>query len=86
MIDWTNTKMEYRQLGKTGLKVSALSLGSWTTYGGTEDYKTCYDCCTKALQLGCNFFDCAEIYANGEAERVMGIRFLFYKTMTIFYD
>ena len=40
-IDWSKTGMEYRHLGRTGLKVSALSLGAWTTYGGTSDQNTC---------------------------------------------
>ena len=40
-IDWSKTNMEYRYLGRTGLKVSALSLGAWTTYGGTSDQNTC---------------------------------------------
>lgn len=71
-IDWALTGMEYRHLGNTGLLVSALSLGSWTTYGGTEDEETCYQCCTKALEMGCNFFDCAEVYASGQAEIVLG--------------
>lgn len=64
--------MEYRHLGRTGLKVSALSLGAWTTYGGTEDQKTCAECMTEALKLGVNYFDNAEVYASGEAEKVMG--------------
>ena len=42
-IDWSKTGMEYRHLGRTGLKVSALSLGAWTTYGGTSDQNTCGD-------------------------------------------
>jgi len=64
--------MPYRHLGNTGLKVSALSIGSWTTYGGTSAEETSMECMTKALKLGCNFFDCAEVYASGKAEEVMG--------------
>ena len=52
--------------------MSSLSIGSWTTYGGTSAEKTSLDCMTRALELGCNFFDCAEVYADGKAEEVMG--------------
>eukprot|EP00940_MAST-03C_sp_MAST-3C-sp2_P001811 g1811.t1 len=72
MVDWGKTNMEYRKLGGTGLKVSALSLGAWTTYGGTEDEKRCYECMTAALRSGVNYFDNAEVYASGRAEIVMG--------------
>lgn len=71
-IDWSKNDMEYRFLGNTGLKVSALSLGAWTTYGGTESQKTCSDCMLEALKLGVNYFDNAEVYADGQAETVMG--------------
>ncbi|EHK96211.1 putative Voltage-gated potassium channel subunit beta-1 [Glarea lozoyensis 74030] len=56
--------MEYRFLGRSGLKVSALSLGGWLTYGGHVE-EAAYD-------IGVNFFDCAETYSAGESERVMG--------------
>jgi aryl-alcohol dehydrogenase-like predicted oxidoreductase len=65
MVDWSTTGMEYRHLGRTGLKVSALSIGSWVTYGGTSEEDTSLACMTRALELGCNFFDCAEVYADG---------------------
>lgn len=64
--------MKYNHLGKTGLKVSALSLGAWVTYGGTEAEEMSYQCMTVALRGGVNFFDNAEGYAEGNAERVMG--------------
>ena len=64
--------MEYRYLGKTGLKVSALSLGAWVTYGGQVGESIAYDCMTAAYEHGVNFFDNAEAYAGGEAETVMG--------------
>ena len=61
MVDWSTTGMEYRHLGRTGLKVSALSIGSWVTYGGTSEEDTSLACMTRALELGCNFFDAAEV-------------------------
>jgi voltage-dependent potassium channel beta subunit len=64
--------MEYRNLGKAGIKISALSLGAWVTYGGQVDEETAYDCMTAAYEAGVNFFDNAEAYANGNAEAVMG--------------
>ncbi len=64
--------MEYRQLGSAGLCVSALSLGAWVTYGGQVGEETAAECMLAARQAGVNFFDNAEVYANGEAERVMG--------------
>ena len=65
--------MEYRRLGKTGLKVSAISLGAWTTYGASvEDQKQITDIAEKALEHGVNFFDNADAYAKGKAETVMG--------------
>ncbi len=64
--------MEYRFLGSSGLKVSALSLGAWVTYGGQVGEDIAYQCMTEAYEAGVNFFDNAEAYANGEAEIVMG--------------
>jgi voltage-dependent potassium channel beta subunit len=64
--------MEYRYLGKSGLLVSALSLGAWVTYGGQVGEDIAYDCMTRAWEMGVNFFDNAEVYANGNAEIVMG--------------
>ncbi|HUF39590.1 MAG TPA: aldo/keto reductase [Anaerolineales bacterium] len=64
--------MEYRFLGKTGLKVSALSLGAWVTYGGQVGEDVAYECMTAAYEHGVNFFDNAEAYAGGQAEIVMG--------------
>jgi voltage-dependent potassium channel beta subunit len=62
--------MEYRRLGRAGIKVSVLSFGSWVTFGpqiedATQILKTAYD-------AGVNFFDNAEAYAGGESERIMG--------------
>lgn len=64
--------MEYRYLGRSGLQVSALSLGAWVTYGGQVGEQVAYDCMTAAYQAGVNFFDNAEVYADGNAEIVMG--------------
>jgi len=64
--------MEYRRLGRAGLKVSELSLGAWVTYGGQVGEQVARECMAAAYDAGVNFFDNAETYANGEAERVMG--------------
>lgn len=64
--------MEYRYLGKSGLKVSALSLGAWVTYGGQVGEEVAYACMKAAHDFGVNFFDNAEVYAEGNAEIVMG--------------
>ena len=64
--------MEYRYLGKTGLKVSALSFGSWVTFGPQLDEDLALACMTAAREAGVNFFDNAEVYANGESEKLMG--------------
>jgi voltage-dependent potassium channel beta subunit len=64
--------MEYRRLGKAGLKVSALSLGSWVTFGGQVGDEVAKACMVSAYEQGVNFFDGAEVYSKGEAERSMG--------------
>ena len=64
--------MEYRYLGKSGLQVSALSLGAWVTMGGQVDESTSYECMKIAYDAGENFFDNAESYSHGNAEVVMG--------------
>ena len=64
--------MEYRYLGRSGLQVSALSLGSWITYGLQVDEDVAHDCMHAAFDAGVNFFDNAEAYASGKAEIVMG--------------
>lgn len=64
--------MEYRKLGRTGLKVSALSLGAWLTYGSSRvEFETAKDCIRTAIDHGVNFIDVADIYARGEAEKVV---------------
>lgn len=64
--------MEYRRLGKSGLKVSALSFGSWVTFSTQMDVDKALESMTVAYDAGCNFFDNAEIYAHGQSEIVMG--------------
>ncbi|MBE3596452.1 MAG: aldo/keto reductase family protein [Hydrogenibacillus sp.] len=64
--------MQYRRLGKTGLRVSEISLGSWLTYGATVDRETAIRTIHRAYELGINFFDTANVYARGEAEKVVG--------------
>lgn len=64
--------MEYRFLGKSGLKVSALSLGAWVTIGQQIGEEVASACMRAAYEAGVNFFDNAEAYAHGKAECVMG--------------
>ncbi|KAI9330030.1 putative aldo/keto reductase [Zopfochytrium polystomum] len=64
--------MEYRHLGRSGLKVSVLSLGGWLTYGGQVDDTVTEACLKAAYDAGINFFDNAESYGNGESELAMG--------------
>jgi voltage-dependent potassium channel beta subunit len=64
--------MEYRYLGKSGLQVSALSFGAWVTFGQQIGEDTALESMEAAYQAGVNFFDNAEVYANGKAETVMG--------------
>jgi len=64
--------MEYRRLGKAGVQVSALSFGSWVTFGNQVDSKVAKECMYRAYDNGINFFDNAEVYAHGKSEEVMG--------------
>lgn len=64
--------MRYRKMGKTGLRLSELSLGSWVTYGGQVGDGPAKECMWAAHDLGVNFFDGAEAYAKGAAEVAMG--------------
>ena len=64
--------MNYRRLGRSGLKVSELSFGSWVTYGNQLDAGAARDCMAAAWDAGVNFFDNAEIYAAGKSEEIMG--------------
>jgi len=64
--------MEYRRLGKSGLQVSAISYGSWLTFGKKVKDGIAEECMKLAYDNGVNFFDNAEVYSKGEAEKVMG--------------
>ncbi|TCZ67898.1 potassium channel beta subunit family protein [Flaviaesturariibacter aridisoli] len=64
--------MEYRRMGKTGLQLSALSYGSWVTFHKQVDDRLADELMGLAYDAGVNFFDNAEVYANGESERLMG--------------
>jgi voltage-dependent potassium channel beta subunit len=64
--------MEYRRLGRAGLKVSALSFGSWVTYANQVDEKNAIELMSAARDHGVNFFDNAEVYATGKSETIMG--------------
>ncbi len=64
--------MKYRQLGKCGVKVSEVSLGSWLTFGGATEDEAARACIEKAYDLGINFFDTANAYARGKSEEVVG--------------
>jgi voltage-dependent potassium channel beta subunit len=64
--------MEYRHLGRTGIRVSELSFGSWVTFHNQVDVKPAVDMMAAAYDAGVNFFDNAEVYASGKSEEVMG--------------
>ena len=64
--------MKYRRLGRSGLQVSELSLGSWVTYGNQVDRKQAIETLALAKDFGVNFFDNAEVYAKGASEEIMG--------------
>ena len=64
--------MNYRRLGRSGLKVSELSLGSWVTYGNQLDAAGARECMAAAWDRGVNFYDNAEVYAGGKSEEIMG--------------
>lgn len=64
--------MKYRNLGRSGLRVSELSFGSWVSFGAQLDTGLAAECLAAARDAGVNFFDNAEGYAAGESERIMG--------------
>jgi voltage-dependent potassium channel beta subunit len=64
--------MNHRRLGRSGLKVSELSFGSWVTYGNQVDTRAARELMAAAFDAGVNFFDNAEIYAKGDSEVIMG--------------
>src|SRR6058998_4085488 len=71
--------MKYRTLGKTGLKVSEVGFGAWAiggnsygnSYGPTDD-KVSLAAVERAFELGCNFFDTADVYGHGHSEEILG--------------
>jgi voltage-dependent potassium channel beta subunit len=64
--------VKYRRLGRSGVKVSEISLGSWLTYGGSVAEERARACIHKAYELGINFFDTANVYMRGTAEEIVG--------------
>ncbi len=64
--------MKYRHLGRAGVQVSEISLGSWLTYGGSVEADAAAACVDRAYELGINFFDTANVYHRGAAEEVLG--------------
>jgi voltage-dependent potassium channel beta subunit len=64
--------MQYRALGRAGIKVSEVALGAWLTFGGSVDDETAKKTIQTAIEHGVNFIDVADAYARGEAERVVG--------------
>ncbi len=65
--------MIYRRMGRSGLKLSVLSLGSWVTYHNQVDVKSAVEMMAAAFDAGVNFFDNAEVYATGHSEEIMGL-------------
>jgi voltage-dependent potassium channel beta subunit len=64
--------VNYRRLGRSGVKVSEISLGSWLTYGGSVAEERAQACIHKAYELGINVFDTANVYMRGAAEEIVG--------------
>ncbi len=64
--------MQYRRLGRAGVRVSTIALGSWLTYGSAVAEEAAIQCIHKAYELGINFFDTANVYNRGAAEKVVG--------------
>jgi voltage-dependent potassium channel beta subunit len=64
--------MQYRRLGRSGLRVSTFSLGSWVTYHNQVDTGQAVEMMAAAFDAGINFFDNAEVYAGGRSETIMG--------------
>ncbi len=64
--------MNYRRMGRTGLKISEIALGAWVTFGDQIDEETASSLVHLAYEQGVNYFDNADVYAKGQAEEVMG--------------
>ena len=65
--------MNYRALGRSGLMVSEISLGSWTTYGGSLGVDDTTRIVHRAFECGVNLYDTADVYVKGEAERALAV-------------
>jgi voltage-dependent potassium channel beta subunit len=74
-VTTSTTDMPFRRLGPSGLQVSLLSFGSWVTFKDQLDVGLAAECMAAAYEAGVNFFDNAEVYADGESERIMGAAF-----------
>lgn len=68
----TGRNMNYRKLGKSGIKLSEVGLGTWLTFGNGIDADAARACVRRAFELGINFFDTADVYARGASEEVTG--------------
>ena len=68
----TETTMQYRRLGRAGIKVSVFSFGSWVSFDAQLKDDLALECMQAAHDAGCNFYDNAEVYAGGESEAIMG--------------
>src|SRR5260221_6153969 len=68
----TQPIMQYRHLGRAGVRVSAISLGSWLTYGGSVEEETAIQCIHTAYEQGITFFDTANAYNRGATEKGVG--------------
>ncbi len=64
--------MNYRRLGRTGLQISEIGLGSWWTFGKKVEQDEAVRCVHRAFELGVNFFDSADVYEAGKAETMLG--------------
>jgi aryl-alcohol dehydrogenase-like predicted oxidoreductase len=64
--------VKYRRLGASGVRVSEVALGSWLTFGSSVDQAVTTKCTRRALELGVNFIDTADVYMRGEAEKALG--------------
>ncbi|MDF1544853.1 MAG: aldo/keto reductase, partial [bacterium] len=64
--------MKYRRVGRSGLRISEISIGGWLTYGGTVDEARSINILRAAVEAGINFIDLADIYTKGKAEEVAG--------------
>ena len=64
--------MEFRYLGRSGLKISAITYGNWLTHGSQVENDVAAACVSAALDAGVTSFDTADVYANGAAESVLG--------------